>query len=89
MWPQTEEFLSQLHCGMTKEQVAKVVDEFRGLKLSDSGRGTPWDKVAQKRGTSIALDFDESGLRQAEVIWSDGILSADALPIHSFCADVE
>ncbi|MGB3561698.1 MAG: hypothetical protein WBH85_08285 [Thermoanaerobaculia bacterium] len=43
--------------------------------------------MARKNGTSIALDFNESGLRQAEVIWIDAILSAKALPIHDFCTD--
>ncbi|MGB5814981.1 MAG: hypothetical protein WBI27_07255 [Thermoanaerobaculia bacterium] len=87
LWPRTDEFLSRLECGMSAEQVASVVDESPGLEFTDSGRGAPWDKVARKNGTSIALDFNESGLRQAEVIWIDAILSAKALPIHDFCTD--
>lgn len=85
-WPKTEEFLSRLDCGMSEQEVATVVAEFRGLKLKDSQRGTPWDKVAVQGRTTIALDFEDVGLRQAEVIWVDGILSADSLPIQTFCS---
>lgn len=85
-WSQTNEFLSRLGCGMSEEEVAVVVAEFPGLKLQDSERGTPWDKVAVKGGTTIDLDFRDLGLRQAEVIWVDGILSAESLPVHDFCS---
>lgn len=85
-WPHTEDFLGRLECAMSEEEVAAVVAEFPGLKLKDSQRGTPWDKVAVRGRTTIALDFEDAGLRQAEVIWVDGILSADSLPIHDFCS---
>lgn len=85
-WSQTDEFLRRLKCGMSEEEVGRVVSEFPGLQFRASQRGTPWDKVAIKDRTSIALDFDESRLRQAEVIWVDGILSAKALPVHDFCS---
>lgn len=85
-WPKTDEFLSRLQCGMSEKEVAAVVAEFRGLKLKDSQRGTPWDKVAVQGRTTIALDFEDERLRQAEVIWVDGILSADSLPVHDFCS---
>lgn len=89
MWPRTQEFLDRLHCGMTEDQVAKVTGEFCGLVFANSDLGIPWDKVVRMENTTITLDFDESGLRQAEVIWIDGLLSADALPIRDFCAHEE
>lgn len=89
MWPKTEELLGQLYCRMTEDEVAAVVGEFRGLEFLDSRRERPWDKVARTGGTTIALDFDDNGLRQAEVSWIDGVLSVDSLPIHDFCANAE
>ena len=84
-WPQTDEFLQRLRCGMSEEEVASVVAEFPELEFRDSGRGAPWDKVAAKGSTTIALDFDESGLRRAEAIWVTGVLSAKASPVKDFC----
>ena len=95
MWPRTDEFLSRLCCRMSEAQVSSIVEEFPGLRFGDSGRGTPWTKVAQiahrdgTTRTTIYLNFDDTGLSQAQVIWIDGILSAEALPIHEFCARVE
>jgi hypothetical protein len=85
-WPRTDEFLRRLKCGMSEQEVGRVVSEFPGLEFRDSQRGTPWDKVAIKGRTSIVLDFDESGLRQAKVVWDTGILAAKALPVYDFCS---
>jgi hypothetical protein len=72
---------------MSVDQVAAIAAEYRGLDYSDSTSGNPWEKVAMIRGTMIDLDFDDQGLHQVEVIWTDGILSADSLPVQDFCAD--
>ena len=86
-WPRTEEFLGRLRCGMSEEEVASVAAGFPGLKLRDlNDDDPPWDKVAYKPQTSIALDFEQDGLRRAEVSWVDAILHAKTLPVHDFCS---
>lgn len=85
LWPRTEEFLDRLECGMSEAEVAAIAEEFPGLEFKDSRRGTPWDKVAYKPQTSITMDFEDGGLRRAEVIWVDAILHAERLPIRDFC----
>lgn len=87
MWPKTDDFLSRLECGMSEEEVASISAEFPGLKLRDlNDDDPPWDKVAYKPQTSIALDFEQQGLRRAEVSWVDAILHAKTLPVHDFCS---
>lgn len=86
LWPKTEEFLSRLECGMSEEEVSAIAADYPGLQFKDSQRGAPWDKVAYKPQTTIALDFEEGGLRRAEVIWVDAILHAKTLPIRDFCS---
>lgn len=85
LWPKTEEFLGRLECGMSEEEVAAIAADYPALEFKDSQRGTPWNKVAYKPQTSIALDFEEGGLRRAEVSWVDAILHAKVLPVRDFC----
>lgn len=87
LWPKTEEFLDRLECGMSEEEVARIVAEYRGLELRDlNNDDPPWDKVAYKPQTSIALDFEQGRLRRADVSWVDAILHAKTLPTRDFCA---
>ncbi len=82
-WPRTDEVLGRLQCGMTEEQVAAIVLQYRMLYY-DAEVGVPGATVAFKKSTHIVLDFDESGLFQAEVAWRNGWMSFDSYP-HAFC----
>ena len=87
LWPKTDEFIDRLECGMSEEDVARVVAEYPGLELRDlRDDDPPWDKVAYKPQTSIALDFEAGGLRRADVSWVDAILHSKTLPVRDFCS---
>lgn len=85
-WRHTEELVGQLKCGMSREEVAALVGEFRSLKLHEVEYKNPWDLVAVKRNTMISFDFEAAGLRRVEVSWNDAILHTSVLPVYDLCA---
>lgn len=50
-WRRADEFVSRLRCGMSKQEVAALVAEFRGLSFREVQHAQPFDFVAQKGDT--------------------------------------
>lgn len=89
LWPQTQELVGHLRCGMSKADVASIVQVYGSLEFVETHRGTEWDMVISsvKHQTGIYLDFEDGRLLKSEVIWIDGILHASTLPVRDYCQD--
>lgn len=86
-WPQTEEFVAQLRCGMSVAEVEQVVARYRRLRMRQiEGSFEGWDLVADKGETSIRMRLDDSGLRWVRVSWTDSIMHAAVLPVVDLCS---
>lgn len=87
-WRRTDEFVGQLRCGMTSAEIEALGRRYPALQLHQrefAKEGCPL--AADKGNTTICMDFDESGLRSAQVSWVDTIMHLQVLPVLDLCRD--
>ncbi len=68
-WKQTDEFVGRLRCGMTRADVEREAQRYRGTRAYDGGGGDLPDLVVEKSGTHVRCFFGPQGLRAVEVWW--------------------
>ena len=68
-WDNADEFVDRLQCGMTRADVVREAQRYRGTTVYEPGGGDLPDLVVKEGGTNVRCFFGPQGLRAVEVWW--------------------
>lgn len=87
-WEGADALVAELRCGLGLLETKEFTDRFAGLIWIETGV-EPWDRAFRRGNTSVALDFEDSGLVAYEISWESRFMFSEAMAPVRLCPEVE